>query len=236
MRSDGNRANVEIALLEPCHRSPRGYCRYLLGGSRSKTRAVSMHPKKEQLRAFALALVACAALASCTSSTTASGPSSTPPSANSSTSSPDSPSPSSACANESPAPIEPPVPIESNPPGDIPDTIQYPTYAPKGASFSVIHPEGWARRIGPGSKVSFTENLFSMSVSWSSATAAPTVVAAKATDVPRLQCTEPAFRLESVQPVKLPAGSSVVIRFQANSAPNSVTGKQSRLEVFRYEL
>jgi len=189
------------------------------------------------LRALVVALMAGATLAACTSSSTSAiGPSSTPSTSGSPTSSAASSSPSSACANQSPAPIQPPVPIESNPPGDIPDTIQYPTYSPKGASFSVIHPEGWARTIGPGSKVSFTQDLFAMSVSWSPATAAPTVATAKATDVPRLRCTEPAFRLESVQQVKLPAGSSVLIRFQENSASNSVTGKQSRLEVFRYEL
>src|SRR2546428_11390969 len=191
--------------------------------------------RTSQLQAFSLALLAGLVLVTCTgSSPSATGSSSTAP--GSPTSPAASSSASSACATESPAPIEPPVPIESNPPGDIPDTIQYPTYSPKGASFSVIHPEGWARTIGPGSKVSFTQDLFAMSVSWSPATAAPTVATAKATDVPRLRCTEPAFRLESVQQVKLPAGSSLLIRFQENSASNSVTGKQSRLEVFRYEL
>src|SRR3989454_6417740 len=158
--------------------------------------------RTSQLQAFSLALLAGLVLVTCTgSSPSATGSSSTAP--GSPTSPAASSSASSACATESPAPIEPPVPIESNPPGDIPDTIQYPTYSPKGASFTVIHPEGWARRIGPGTKVSFTQDLFAMSVSWAPAPAAPTVASAKAKDVPRLRCTEAAFRLDSVQQVKL---------------------------------
>jgi len=128
------------------------------------------------------------------------------------------------------------VPIESTPPGDIPDTFQYPVYAPKGAPFTARYPEGWARKTGPGSTVSFAQDLFSISFRWSPASAAPTVASARSSDVPGLRCAEPAFRLESVGSVSLPAGPAVVIRFQQNSAPNSVTGKQSRLEVFRYEL
>ena len=98
------------------------------------------------------------------------------------------------------------------------------------------YPEGWARRTGPGSRVSFIQNLFAMTLSWSSAQAGPTVSSAKASDVPRLKCVEPAFRLERVGTLQLPAGTSVVIRFLQNSSPNSVTGKRSRLEVFRYEI
>ena len=195
-----------------------------------------MDRNPKPLRRLVLALMAGAAIVACTTSpTTTTASSSNPPNSAGPTNSAASPSPGSACANESPAPIEPPVPIESNPPGDIPDTIQYPRYAPKGAPFTVVHPEGWARKNGPA-MVTFTQNLFAMTVSWSPATGAPTVATAKTNDVALLHCTEAAFRLESIQPVQLPAGSSVLIRFQANSKPNSVTGKESRVEVFRYEL
>ncbi|MEA2595260.1 MAG: hypothetical protein QOF01_1729, partial [Thermomicrobiales bacterium] len=47
---------------------------------------------------------------------------------------------------------------------------------------------------------------------------------------------EPAFALVDVTAVDLPAGPAVLIRYQANSAPDEVTGKQIRLDVERYEL
>jgi hypothetical protein len=59
---------------------------------------------------------------------------------------------------------------------------------------------------------------------------------ATATEVPQLRKIERAFRLGGVTSTSLPGGKAVLITFQENSAPNSVTGKQYRLDVLRFEL
>jgi hypothetical protein len=46
----------------------------------------------------------------------------------------------------------------------------------------------------------------------------------------------PAFQLERIRPVSLPAGSGVVIAFLRNSDPDPVTGRAYRDEVEEYEI
>jgi hypothetical protein len=130
---------------------------------------------------------------------------------------------------------EAPVPAESNPPGDIPDNQAYVVYHSTAGGFQVKAPEGWARAdISNG--VTFTDRLNSIQVTWQPATTPPSVERANSQDVPRLQQSQPAFQLTKVSTATLPAGPAVLIQAQENSPPNSVTGKQYRLEVLRYLL
>jgi hypothetical protein len=191
----------------------------------------------------AAALVAAFALAACSSGGTTTTPT-TPPRTNGGGSTvPTTPPPSSR-------PTEQPVPAESNPPGDIPDsTVFVPFHADAGAIVIRV-PEGWARTTG-GSSVTFADKLNSVTLEWRKASSAPTPQSARSKDVPELQRTERAFRLHDILScapsctipystapidVRLPAGPAVVITYAANSAPSSVTGKQYRLEVLRFEL
>src|SRR5207248_5982582 len=73
-------------------------------------------------------------------------------------------------------------------------------------------------------------------VAWRSASSAPTVSSARNVDVPALQRSELAFKLQTIRSVSLPGGSAVLITFLENSQPNPVTGKQYRLGVERFEL
>ena len=73
-------------------------------------------------------------------------------------------------------------------------------------------------------------------MSWAPATSAPTTASATSTEVPQLKKTERAFKLLGVSSTTFPAGKAVLIHFEENSAPNSVTGKQYRDDVLRYEL
>src|SRR5262245_28212333 len=135
---------------------------------------------------------------------------------------------------ESPVPPEQPVPSESSPPGDIPDNTAFVPYRAPGG-FVIRVPEGWARtRSGPD--VSFTDKLNTVSAAWAAAPSAPTVASARKSEVPQLRTTERALRLGDVKSVTLPGGSAVLITFQENSAPNTVTGKQYRLDVERFEF
>jgi hypothetical protein len=129
---------------------------------------------------------------------------------------------------------ESPVPVESNPPGDIPDSIAFVPYRSAAGGLLIKTPEGWARTSSQGSVV-FTDKLNTVAVTWAPANA-PTVASAKKVEVPQLARTTRAFALKSVTTATLPAGPAVLVSYQANSDPNKVTGKQYREDVLRYEL
>jgi hypothetical protein len=137
--------------------------------------------------------------------------------------------------SSSTTPVESPVPAESSPPGDIPDDQAFVPYSSQSGGFTISVPEGWARSTSKHS-VSFTDKLNTITVTWTSATPAPTVASATSTEVPQLQQTERAFALRDVTSASLPAGDAVLVSFQENSEPNSVTGNQYRMDVLRYEL
>lgn len=124
--------------------------------------------------------------------------------------------------------------MDSSLPGDIPDTTQFVAYHSDAGHFTLRVPEGWAQQSGSAS-VTFTGTLNTVTVSWT-ATPAPPSTTGAAQDVAMLQHSEQSFQLGTVSSVTLPAGPAVEITYRENSAPNAVTGKQYRLDVFRYEL
>ncbi|HEY3317049.1 MAG TPA: hypothetical protein VGK50_01315 [Coriobacteriia bacterium] len=134
-----------------------------------------------------------------------------------------------------PAAVKPEAPIapETNPPGDIPDTQVFVAYRPPSAGFEVKVPEGWSRTQG-GSTASFTDKLNVVTMTWGTAPSAPTAASVKSADLPKLSAEVPAFQLQSVKQVKLPAGETVLLTYRQNGEPNAVTGKRYRLDVSRY--
>jgi hypothetical protein len=125
--------------------------------------------------------------------------------------------------------------VENNPPGDIPDNLAFIPYTNKAGHYSFTHPEGWAR-TGHGVRVRFTDKLNGVTAESLSATQAPTVTSAKASDVPRLRASVVAFQLRNITAVTLPAGRGVHIVFRRNSDPDPVTGKVYRDEVEEYAV
>ena len=127
---------------------------------------------------------------------------------------------------------EQPVAPEANPPGDIPDSQVFITYAsPLGFSLQV--PEGWARSDrADGAR--FADKYDGVDVSLTTVSGAPTVKTVQQSEAPELVRTGHAVKIVSVKSVKLPAGDGVVIAYTSNSAPNAVTNKQIRLENNRY--
>jgi hypothetical protein len=154
-----------------------------------------------------------------------------------------SPAPAPATARTSPpaaaaqatASSQAPVPAESHPAGDIPDSTVYVPYETPAGHLQVKVPEGWSRTTKPAS-ATFASNLNSISLAWMPMTAAPTVRSARAATVPELQKSSQAFRLGSVRAVSLPGGPAVEIMYRVNSSPNPVTGRQYRLVVERFEF
>lgn len=172
-------------------------------------------------------------LAACTGSLRQTIPRATSSETARATSSPASPSPTGG--GQTPIPTESPVPAENNPPGDIPDNMAFVPYHSSAGGFTVSVPQGWARTTSKGS-VTFTDKLNTVVVGWQSAGAAPTVASVKADEVPQLEQGTRAFTLIGVSTASLPAGPAVLVKYQINSDPNPVTGKQYRLDVLRYEL
>lgn len=125
--------------------------------------------------------------------------------------------------------------MEKNPPGDIPDNLAFVRYVNKAGHYSFTHPEGWAQTVS-GTKVRFIDKLNGVTVDSAKASTAPTVASARSTLIPQIQRSVPAFQLEHVSAVTLPAGSGVHIVFRRNSAPDQVTGKVYRDEVEEYAV
>ncbi|MFN2545286.1 MAG: hypothetical protein ABR600_12080 [Actinomycetota bacterium] len=152
--------------------------------------------------------------------------------------------------SSAPLPTEQPVPAESNPPGDIPDSTVFVPFRADGGHIVLRVPEGWARRTS-GSSVTFSDKLNAVSLSWRRVSSEPTERSARSIDVQDLRGTERAFRLHDVLTcapscsipystapidVRLSVPRAIVITYDANSTPNAVTGKEYRLEVLRFEL
>lgn len=182
---------------------------------------------------IAIALAATGLLAACNSSSSAA-----PTTAPVTNPAPVSPSGGGSTTPPSRSPVVPPespISAESNPPGDIPDTIAFVPYASKLGGLSISTPEGWAR-TNTATSVRFTDKLNTVLVSWKPASKAPTVASAKANEVPAIARSTRAFTMGKVTSTSLPAGPAVLITYQTNSEPNAVTGKQYRQDVQRFEL
>ena len=126
-----------------------------------------------------------------------------------------------------------PVPVESNPPGDIPDNVAFIAYQNRAAGYRFTHPEGWAV-TEQGPQVTISEKLNGIQAGTADFPSVLTVAGVQQQEVPRLQRTQPAFELKSVEAVTLPAGPAVHVVYRRNSAPDPVTGRQFRDEVESY--
>lgn len=133
-----------------------------------------------------------------------------------------------------PVQAEQAVPAEKNPPGDIPDTQVFVQYdGVGGASMKV--PEGWARTDEASGAV-FADKYNRIELTTTTATAVPTAASVGAHEAKDLVAAKGAVKVTSIKEVKLDGGKAVRVDYSANSAPNSVTNKQIRLEEVRFYL
>lgn len=128
--------------------------------------------------------------------------------------------------------VERPVSAEKNPPGDIPDSQAFVTYA-SPAGFSLQVPEGWAR-TERGDGVRFADKYNLINAAAAAAATAPTVASVTANDAAALVKTGRAVKIDAITTVKLVSGPAILVIYSSNSEPNAVTGKQLRLENHRY--
>lgn len=138
-----------------------------------------------------------------------------------------SPSPSSQAGSTS---GEQPVAPENNPAGDIPDTQVFVKYSSPSGGYQLEVPEGWARTEN-GPNVNFADKLDGVKVTIVDAPAAPTASEVNSNFAGITgEKSARAVQIGRVQTVQLAGGQAVFAEYTSNSEPNSVTGKQVRLE------
>jgi hypothetical protein len=120
-----------------------------------------------------------------------------------------------------------------SPPGDIPDTQAFVTFT--GSGFSIKVPDGWSHST-KGGTTAFVDKYNGIAVMLAKRASAPTVSSTKGSELAKLKAATKGFANPTVATVSRPAGSGVLVRYQASSAPNSVTGKTIANDVERYEL
>jgi len=125
------------------------------------------------------------------------------------------------------------VATESNPPGDIPDNQAFVPFTPPGGQFSVSIPEGWARQIS-GTGASFTDKLNRVQISSTTVTTVPTTASVQAVEIAALGNQVPQFTPGKLTTVDRSGQSAILLTYQGDSAPDSVTGKVVRDAFERY--
>jgi hypothetical protein len=118
-------------------------------------------------------------------------------------------------------------------PGDIPDNQAFVRLST--ARYSLQTPEGWARTTG-GRRVTLSDKYNAISIESRDTAKAPTVRSVTAHELPQLRSTVPGFRSPHVTSITRPAGRAVLVRYQARSSRNAVTGRTVVNDVERYEF
>src|SRR5437763_12590012 len=115
-----------------------------------------------------------------------------------------------------------PTAKEKSPPGDIPDNQVYVPYPVPGAGITLKVPEGWSRRTAGGTVV-FTDNLNSVRIQTTHASALPSAPTIKSS-----------VKGGSVSTLARAGGVALRVKYLATAPPNSVTGKSVTDAVERY--
>jgi len=146
--------------------------------------------------------------------------------------------PASSARAAAPPAAQPPASAaapETNPAGDIPDNQAYISYVAPDATFNVAVPEGWARTNRDQVTI-FTDKLNSVRIESQVRPTAPDAGSVQATELPALRSSVPGFRGGTVSTVQRKAGTAVLVRYEAISPPEPVTGRSITDAVERYEF
>jgi hypothetical protein len=115
--------------------------------------------------------------------------------------------------------------------GDIPDNQVFLTYRNPSGGYSIVYPEGWAKK-GTADNTTFQakDNVIQVVVQPGPR---PTVASVKAS-VEKLKASIPAITVTSAQTLTIGGQPVVKVSYSSESQPNPVTGKRVKLIVDRY--
>ena len=120
-----------------------------------------------------------------------------------------------------------PAATEQVAPGDIPDTQAFVTAKAPSGGWSVKVPEGWAQQtVSTG--VLFTDKLNVIQAIERTAAQAPTIASVRSTEVAALNAAHSGVTVGTITQFTRAGGSGIVLRYQADSAKDQVTGKVHR--------
>jgi hypothetical protein len=120
-----------------------------------------------------------------------------------------------------------PAATEQVAPGDIPDTQAFVTAKAPSGAWSIKVPEGWAQQTVPAG-VLFTDKLNVIQAMERAATQAPTVASVGSSEVHALKAAHTGVTIGTVATFSRAGGSGVVLKYEADSAKDPVTGKVHR--------
>jgi len=129
--------------------------------------------------------------------------------------------------------VETPIPVEVNPPGDIPDTQAFIKYMNPSGGYQIEVPEGWAR-TEKGADVTFVNKFDGVKVHLARAATAPSAISVRANEVKQIESQGHALTISDVSEAELSAGKAIVVKYTSNSDPNPVTTTRVRLEDVTY--
>jgi hypothetical protein len=117
--------------------------------------------------------------------------------------------------------------------GDIPDNQQFLRYRNAAAGYSLVYPQGWARK-GSANDVTFSDKNNSVEVR-AGRSASPTVSSVSA-ELGKEAAADATLKAGKPQQVKLPSGSAIHVVYHVQGPPDPVTSKKPTLIVQRYVL
>jgi len=117
--------------------------------------------------------------------------------------------------------------------GDIPDNQQFLRFKNASGGYSVLYPQGWARK-GSGPDLTFADKDNTVHVVISQG-ASPTVSSVSA-ELAKEAASDPTLKPGKPQAVKLPSGPAVHVVYHVQGPADPVTGKRPTLMIDRYVL
>jgi hypothetical protein len=117
--------------------------------------------------------------------------------------------------------------------GDIPDNQQFLRYTNSAAGYSLVYPQGWARK-GSANDITFSDKDNSVEVKIAKGPN-PTVSSVSA-ELKREAASDPTLQPGKPQQLQLPSGPAVHVVYHVQGPPDPVTGKKPTLMVDRYVL
>jgi len=117
--------------------------------------------------------------------------------------------------------------------GDIPDNQQFLRFVNSSGGYSILYPQGWARK-GSGTDLTFADKDNTVHVVISHG-GTPTVSSVSAA-LSKQASSDPTLKPGKAQAVKLPSGPAVHVVYHVQGPADPVTGKRPTLMVDRYVL